>query len=132
MTATRILLLFLTGYVQHSLACVSVVVICTAGGFPGEIQWNITQSGALVTSGIGGENKTACLTAGVLVNVSGSDSYGDSWNGATLRVIDVFDGTEVFLPSWTGPSRIEIQNHVTMNSLTSYQQRHHGVAEVPG
>ena len=95
-TATRILLLFLTGCVQHSLACVSVVVICTAGSFPWEIQWNITQSGALVTSGIGGENKTACLTAGVLVNVSGSDSYGDSWNGATLKVVDALDGTVFF------------------------------------
>ena len=59
------------------------------------------QQGTVVEAGQGGETKNVCLQAGN-VTVKGRDTFGDSWNGATLKVVGA-DGT-VYFPEWSGPS----------------------------
>ncbi len=67
--------------------CVSLVV--TAGTFPGEVSWNITNpSGTVVASGGAPFNNTFCLADGCVYTFNSFDSFGDGWNGAigTLTV----------------------------------------------
>jgi hypothetical protein len=106
--------LILAALVVHtSLACVNVNVVCTPGSYANEVRWEIKQNGAVVTSGQGGQTKQACLLGNVLVTVEGRDTFGDSWNGATLKVVDATDGTEYLAP-WTGPQNSD--NKVTVTT----------------
>ena len=85
-----------------SSSCKDVEIICTAGGYPSEITWKIKkQDNTILISGGGGETKSACLPYGTLTLV-GKDSYGDGWNGATIKVIG--DDGHVYFEEWSGPT----------------------------
>eukprot|EP00942_MAST-04A_sp_MAST-4A-sp1_P009462 g9462.t1 len=85
-----------------SSSCVDVEIICTPGSYSSEITWEIKkQDNTILIIGGGGETKSTCLPYGTLTLV-GKDSYGDGWNGATIKVIG--DDETVYLAEWSGPS----------------------------
>ena len=89
----------------------SVEIICTSGGFYWEITWEIKQlDGVSLINGVGGETKTACLPRETLT-LFGTDSYGDGWNGASIKVVDAENG-HVYFEEWLGPSTTDGKNTV--------------------
>ena len=113
-----VLLVYLLSEVVAS-SCVDVDIICTSGSFASEITWDIKkQDNIILISGVGGETKSACLPYGTLTLV-GKDSYGDGWNGATIKVIGD-DGT-VYFDEWSGPTsaqgKVAIEKIFAINVL---------------
>ena len=83
-------------------SCVDVDIICTSGSFASEITWEVKkQDNTNLISGVGGETKSACLPYETLILV-GKDSYGDGWNGATIKVIG--DNGHFYFEEWSGPT----------------------------
>ena len=102
-----------------SSSCVDVEIICTSGRFSREITWEIKkQDNTILISGGGGETKSACLPYGTLTLV-GKDSYGDGWNGATIKVIG--DDGHVYFEEWSGPTsaqgKVAIEKMLAINVL---------------
>lgn len=103
---------------ESSSSCVNVDVECFIGGtYPYEVSWRVEQEGNIKAKGspasankprnshkygcIPGDKKRACLNPGA-VNLKGSDSYGDGWNGAKVKVTDV--RTKKIYTEWSGPT----------------------------
>ena len=67
------------------------------GSWPGEIAWGFAPVGEpFIYEGAAGDTFDYALEAGQY-NISGSDSYGDGWNGGELIITDVNSGTSSVL-----------------------------------
>ena len=99
------------------LACdVPVTAICDGGGYPSEIRWKIKDpTGNVLVSGEGGESKAFCLDKTGTYTVVGSDTFGDSWNGGSLKVVAT--SGKVYFGPWNGPTRSDGKAEVTTSFL---------------
>ena len=94
------------------LACdVPVTAICDGGSYPNERRWKIKDpTGNVLVSGKGGESKAFCLDKAGTYTVVGSDTYGDSWNGGSLKVVAT--SGKVYFGPWSGPQVSDDRNEV--------------------
>lgn len=103
---TLLTALFLGVFSLMVLGQASVDIVWTAGSYPTEPGYEIvnTATSAVVVcraSGTGGLSQTLTLPYGTY-SVRGFDSYGDGWNGGTLKVVQ--QGLTVFTTS--GPANV--------------------------
>jgi hypothetical protein len=89
-----------------SVACADNAVLYTAGSYPGENSFTITDCDgntiAEMTSGTLGYD--ACIVLPAVYSVNLFDSYGDTWNGGTLTI----DGVTYDQPTTAGGGASDI------------------------
>ena len=110
-TISQILLLFISFSITCNCCVVDFYVDLTYGSYRSEVRWWIKQDGVTFASGTSSDRyniKVSGVDTSRSFQVSGKDTFGDSWNGAVLRIYkypsyEVNQGRQV-LYEWSGPT----------------------------
>ena len=67
-----------------------VAVDANPGSYPGEISWEVTSGGMIICKADRMDDvpDECCAPGGTVADVACNDSWGDGWNGGTLKLGD--------------------------------------------